>query len=91
MKHCPMKLRAFRDRWLLPHAPGRALVGAYYRYSPPLAAYVRAHPLARTAARALLTPVVVVVDQPGWLLVPALALAALAWRRRRRPACYHGD
>lgn len=51
-------LRAFRDRMLLIHAPGRLLVAAYYRMSPPLAALVREHEPLQAATRGLLWPVV---------------------------------
>ncbi len=51
-------LRRFRDRVLLPTAPGRAFVGWYYRTSPPLAAAIAEQPLRRSIARAFLWPVV---------------------------------
>jgi uncharacterized repeat protein (TIGR01451 family) len=66
-------LRDFRDRRLLPHAPGRLLVAAYYWGSPPLAARIARHDSLRAATRGLLWPVV------WWaqlaLVWPALALA----------------
>ncbi|MGH7407486.1 MAG: CFI-box-CTERM domain-containing protein, partial [Candidatus Methylomirabilales bacterium] len=66
-------LRAFRDRALLTHAPGRVLVAAYYRASPPLAELIRQHEPLRAATRGLLWPVV------WWtqfaLASPSLALA----------------
>ncbi|MBM4397609.1 MAG: hypothetical protein FJ087_18215 [Deltaproteobacteria bacterium] len=46
-------LRAFRDRVLLRTAAGRALVAAYYRLSPPLAAWIACHPAARRLVRDL--------------------------------------
>lgn len=51
-------LRRFRDRFLLTHAPGRALVAAYYRHGPAAADWLRVHPRARSVVRFLLTPIV---------------------------------
>ncbi len=66
-------LREVRDRALLTHAPGRLLVGAYYRASPPLAELIRQDELLRAVIRGALWPVV------WWarlaLASPALALA----------------
>jgi hypothetical protein len=66
-------LREFRDRALLPHAPGRLLVETYYRVSPPLAERIRPHPALRAVSRGLLWPVVWGVERA--LRAPALALA----------------
>ena len=49
-------LRAFRDQYLLTNKPGRWFVELYYRWSPPLANYVRAHDGLRTAVRWMLAP-----------------------------------
>jgi hypothetical protein len=66
-------LRAFRDRFLLPHGPGRLLVAAYARLSPPLAARIRHQEALRAATRLALRPVL------WWahlaLVSPALALS----------------
>lgn len=88
-------LREFRDRQLLPHATGRWLVDAYYRHSPPVADFIRQHDSLRWLTRLALTPVVVLVAQPGLALGALLAVALLlvwffrsGWRAGRgaRPA-----
>jgi len=51
-------LRTFRDRVLLPHAVGSAMVSGYYRYSPPVAAFVAEHPWAKALVKGCLLPVI---------------------------------
>ncbi|MGB5082343.1 MAG: reprolysin-like metallopeptidase [Burkholderiales bacterium] len=51
-------LRAFRDEYLLNNAPGRSLVRLYYRLSPPVADYLRAHDGLRAVVRLGLRPFV---------------------------------
>jgi|GEM_PF-1183170 len=78
-------LRAFRDRHLLTHAPGRWFVARYYELSPPVADFIREREGLRALVRALLAPVVFAVEQPA--AASAFLLATLfgvaAWRRRR--------
>mgnify|MGYP000096552431 CR=1 FL=1 len=64
-------LRDFRDRVLLRNAPGERLVDAYYRYSPPLAAWIARSDRRRWLARELLV-------EP---LVAAVSLGFALWRR----------
>jgi uncharacterized repeat protein (TIGR01451 family) len=82
-------LRRFRDRFLLTHAPGRALVAVYYHASPRLAHYIAARPVARGVTRALLWPLVLAVEHPmhaaGTLLLGLLLVRGR--RRARRRAC----
>jgi hypothetical protein len=49
-------LRSFRDRCLLPHPAGKALVEAYYHWSPPVAAYLARHNTLRGVVRWGLLP-----------------------------------
>jgi hypothetical protein len=67
----------------MPTSPGRALVAAYYRHSPPLADAIEDSALLRGAARTLLTPLVLAVSYPRGTLAALLALW-LAIRLRRR-------
>lgn len=82
------RLRAFRDRYLLGNAAGRAFVRAYYAWSPPLADYIRPRENLRRIVRAGLWPVVWTIAHPaqavaGLLGAGVFVLAAVARRRRR--------
>ena len=57
-------LRRFRDRHLATHAPGRALIRAYYSVGPSLADAIRPRPFLRFLTRVALTPLVAVAE---WL------------------------
>ena len=50
--------RQFRDRYLLTHMPGRLLVSAYYRVSPPLARAIASREVLRSITRGGLRPLV---------------------------------
>ncbi len=70
-------LREFRDRYLMTSSLGRAFVDLYYRYSPPVADFLRDHDLFRSVVRFLLVPVVELIkplvkgDSPGRQFSPA--------------------
>jgi hypothetical protein len=49
-------LRRLRDRYLLPQAPGRAAVSAYYALGARAADWIRPRPQLRGALRLLLAP-----------------------------------
>ena len=77
-------LREFRDRHLLTNGPGQVFVDWYYRFSPPVAAFIEKHEGLKSALRWLLTPVVYAVKHP-WaplLLVVSLPLALVLSRKR---------
>ncbi|OLB54609.1 MAG: hypothetical protein AUI03_09420 [Nitrospirae bacterium 13_2_20CM_2_62_8] len=70
-----MRLREFRDRYLLPNPAGRGVVSLYYTLSPPLADVIaRSDPL-RAVVRVALVPLI------GWTTLvmwsPVIGLGAL--------------
>jgi hypothetical protein len=80
-------LRDFRDRLLLPNAPGRALVRWYYRTSPSAARYLEDHPLLKPLVRVTLEPVIavaVVLTYAPWVLASGAAVLLIDIRRRMR-------
>lgn len=78
-----MALRSFRDRYLLTNLPGRVLVAAYYRTSPPLADFIGEHESARLIVRILLIPIIFAVKH-GWLALSATLIIALTTFIRMR-------
>lgn len=79
-------LRNFRDRHLLTNAPGRAFVQLYYRYSPPMAAFIAERDWMRAAVRGFLAPIVLAIEYPSYALLLALIACAMVGRRRGRHA-----
>lgn len=67
-------LRNFRDEYLMNCAPGRAFVAAYYRHSPPLAAFIAKHETLRVVLRAAFVPVAAAAKHP---LASLFAVAGL--------------
>ena len=53
-------LREFRDEYLLTNPLGQALVGLYYRTSPPMAEFITEHPSLKAIVRVGLVPAVAV-------------------------------
>ena len=52
-------LRKFRDAYLMTNGLGRTFVSLYYRYSPPVANFLRKHRWLKNVVRVLLKPVVI--------------------------------
>ncbi len=85
-------LRDFRDKWLLtdfrlrisdfgieiPNIMGKAIVAFYYKYSPPIADYIREHETLRAATRIALTPVVYGVKYPGAAFLIFIGIGIIA-------------
>jgi hypothetical protein len=86
-------LREFRDGYLLTNPLGRALVGLYYRVSPPVAEFITEHPGLRPPVRAGLLPAVAMsaavvnttpVEKAVIVGLLVLVVGAAVWVRRRR-------
>jgi hypothetical protein len=87
-------LREFRDEYLLTSTMGHALVGLYYRVSPPIAEFITEHPTLKPVVRAGLLPAVAMsavavnttvaekIAIVGSLVLVSVALAVWAQRRR---------
>jgi hypothetical protein len=89
-------LREFRDEYLLTKPVGQALVGLYYRVSPPIAELITEHPTLKSVVRVGLLPAVamstVAVNTTpaekmailGLLALVSVALVVWATRRKGR-------
>jgi hypothetical protein len=90
-------LRAFRGKYLMTNEVGRTFVRAYYRYSPPVANWIKDHEWARTAVRFLLWPIwaFAYLSISYSLLLTALSflslliLASLFWRKQKLSPLQH--
>jgi alpha-tubulin suppressor-like RCC1 family protein len=93
-------LRQFRDEYLLTNPLGQAVVGLYYRISPPMAEFITEHPSLKPIVRAALLPAVAISTLAvntapaekaaivGLLVLVSVALVVWAARRRGRGSQY---
>jgi hypothetical protein len=87
-------LRAFREHYLRPYGPGRAMIRLYETLSPPLADAIRSSDASRLVVRAILWPVVgsawIAVYGPWWVILmiagAGATLVLLVLMRRRGDA-----
>lgn len=87
-------LREFRNEYLVTNPLGRALVGIYYKFSPPIAEHITEHPILKSIVRVGLLPavamstVVVNTTQAEKILIVGLvalvSVALTVWITRRR-------
>lgn len=83
-------LRHFRDKYLMTNTAGTAFVNFYYRYSPPIAAFIAGSQPLKMLVRVLLAPVIAIVYlmyHPllvGTVLVLLFAFFAYRFKLRRR-------
>jgi len=87
-------LREFRDKYLLTNPSGQAVVGLYYRISPPLARLITEHPSLKPVVRAGLLPAIVMSTVAVVNTTPAekaaiagllvlVSAALVVWAKRR--------
>ncbi|HEX9020342.1 MAG TPA: choice-of-anchor D domain-containing protein [Nitrospirota bacterium] len=84
-------LRDFRDNHLLTNGPGQAFVAAYYRYSPPVADFIRQHEVLRTITRWMLTPLIFAIKYPALPLVMLLMAIFTAFFRSGQKFTLHRE
>jgi len=77
-------LRDFRDRYLLTNTPGRKLVALYYNYSPPIADFIADRDWLRTIVRALITPLVFMIEYPESIPIIFLGIPVYIHIHRRK-------
>jgi hypothetical protein len=87
-------LREFRDEYLLTNPLGQALVGLYYKLSPPIAEFITEHPSLKPIVRAGLLPAVVMsivvinttsAEKAAIVsLIVLVSVAVAIWVTRRR-------
>ncbi len=73
-------LRQFRDNVLLNSTSGRWFVAGYYQISPPIAAYIAQHESLRMMTRLLLTPLIIFIEYPVFLIILLLFVFYLVRR-----------
>jgi uncharacterized repeat protein (TIGR02543 family) len=76
-------LRNFRDRYLLTNGIGKAFVGFYYRYSPPVAAFIGKYEALKMLSRLALSPIVYCIEYP-YFITFILPMGILLIHRRRK-------
>jgi len=78
-------LRDFRDKYLQTNVPGKIFVELYYKYSPPIAEYIKDHESLRTITRWTLTPIVYGVKYPkgSLIIVISMGIAFVELKRVR--------
>jgi hypothetical protein len=93
-------LHEFRDEYLLTNLVGQALVGLYYRVSPPIAQFITEHPSLKPIVRVGLVPAVVIGTVAvnttpaekevivGLLVLVSVVVAVWATRRRYKSPRY---
>ena len=62
-------LRNFRDKYVLPSAFGRTLVGLYYEFSPGMANFIERHENMKVVARCIISPIVYCIEYPYFLVI----------------------
>jgi len=70
-------LRKFRDEYISTNQLGRAFLHHYYKFSPPIADYIKRHEALKTMIRFILTPMVYGIKYPVFSLVVAFAFVSV--------------